>query len=124
MFKHLFSKKKRYSLDEQVVGTWIDGKPLYMRVIQATAPSAINTVTNVATIPANYSIKNITGIVDDGTGQFFSVNQHINVNNINNVITTWASIENQQKYLRMYITNSLRINNSVAIILEYTKTTD
>lgn len=28
-----------YSLDEQVVGTWIDGKPIYQKTIQDTMPT-------------------------------------------------------------------------------------
>ena len=34
------SASNNYSTDEQVVGTWIDGKPLYQKTIQITTPSS------------------------------------------------------------------------------------
>lgn len=34
-----FSNKQIYSTNEQVIGTWIDGKPLYRKTIKSTTPS-------------------------------------------------------------------------------------
>lgn len=36
-----------YSTDEQVVGTWIDGKPVYRKVIQTPGPTAVNEIKSV-----------------------------------------------------------------------------
>lgn len=36
-----------YSVEETVIGTWIDGKPLYRITLSITSPSAVKTNTNV-----------------------------------------------------------------------------
>ena len=38
-----------YSTEEQVIGTWIDGKPLYQKTILTTSPGALNTTVTVLT---------------------------------------------------------------------------
>ena len=37
--------KQSYSTEEQIVGTWIDGKPLYQKTITGTMPSTTGTFT-------------------------------------------------------------------------------
>ena len=48
-----------YSTDEQVVGTWVDGKPLYQKVITFRAPAASSWV--VAAEMQNVSVKSFGG---------------------------------------------------------------
>ena len=59
-----------YSKDEVIVGTWIDGKPLYQKTIQTTMPDTINTFKAVE-IGANVEfIQMISGVMigsSDGT---------------------------------------------------------
>lgn len=38
-FANTFSKSDLYSTDEQLIGRWIDGKPLYQKVITGTLPN-------------------------------------------------------------------------------------
>ena len=42
--------KHTYSTEEQVVGTWIDGKPLYRKVISSNFASTVNSQKAIGTI--------------------------------------------------------------------------
>ena len=46
-----------YSTDEQVVGTWIDGEPLYRRVLTGTLPTDVNFYTLIEDV-SYYNIQN------------------------------------------------------------------
>ena len=50
----VMSRRMKYSTDEQIVGEWIDGKPLYQKTIDTTITSGWNTI--------NHSIVNIDTI--------------------------------------------------------------
>lgn len=60
------SSKINYSTDEQVVGTWIDGKPLYQKTFekQATNVSASGSVDITSEIPITCTIKDSTVAFD------------------------------------------------------------
>ena len=119
------SSSVNYSTNEQVIGTWIDGKPLYQKTI-VTNNSTINTDVILSVIDLN--IDTLVSIV----GGYKR-------------IATWANLEfmyhfncyeNEQynSYLRYSITNneiqySIRLGtdettNYQIFTLQYTKTTD
>ena len=52
----VMSRLPRYSTEEQIVGYWIDGKPIYQIVLSNVSASA-NQVTAVATLPS--SVENL-----------------------------------------------------------------
>ncbi len=56
-----------YTTDEQVIGTWIDGKPLYQKTYTVTFPSN----TFIADIGNEICIKNVYGGVYDNQEQSF-----------------------------------------------------
>ena len=111
-----------YSTEESVIGRWIDGKPIYRKVIQNTTPgtgesskdidisglsvdtliniygSAYHTETGLFVIPVNYTQE---------SGQFLATRIR-DVNSKLNIKTngSWAN------------------NLAIIVILEYTKTTD
>lgn len=105
-----------YSTNEEVIGEWIDGKPLYRQVLDVTlTPNDKNYVT----IPNSSSFEVITKLegmirITDPQGWtpavFYNDNQH-------NYI--FFSIGNN----RLEIGNSWYANRGI-IIIEYTKTTD
>ena len=108
-----------YSIDEQVVGTWIDGKPIYRKVIY------FGSLPNKATKSVAHNITNLDVIVDFYGLTCDSTNVYIPLpatNNISNAYTTYILIDatnisirngaDMSDYVRTYIT------------LEYTKTTD
>lgn len=102
----LLNNKHNYSTEEQVVGTWIDGKPIYERVF---------TDVNVSLATAdwhyvNVTIDNFKFVIDsfgfDGTYQCFK--------------PFGASNNNNQLWWRHN-----NVNNTINIIVvQYTKTTD
>ena len=110
----------KYSTDETRIGTWIDGKPLYRKVVVYTG-----TKTNFVQVPHGISnfkeIINISGKIADrilptaygatgtlNTSNYFAFIYLVNSTNIE------ISISN-------YLTSS---SSPIILILEYTKTTD
>lgn len=68
-----YSPKENYTTNEQIVGTWIDGRPLYQRVLVVPAtnfPLKTNTWTKIAfNDPALNNISIKTGIFLNANGQ-------------------------------------------------------
>lgn len=62
-----------YSTTEQVVGKWIDGKPIYQKTISFTTPSSTSDDI-IATINEVINIKSFEGIVERNDGRTFPVN--------------------------------------------------
>jgi hypothetical protein len=104
---------QNYSTTEQLVGTWIDGKPLYQKTFQATTPST-SSDTPIISYGNDKDIKNFFGYVDDNGGRV-SLNYHYSSDN---TIVTWCSTG----YVRMR--QVLYPNMTVYVTLQYTKTTD
>ena len=110
-----------YSTEEQVVGRWIDGKPLYRKVIEKT-----NTQGSTITIPHN--ILNIDKIIS------YNSCFKDNINNDYRSIPL-VSVSNLDYQIGMSInTTNIVINapgytdtgrfNYIYVVIYYTKTTD
>ena len=101
-----------YSTDEQVIGTWINGKPLYRKVVVIDNP--YNQMTfSIADIdePINAFWKQAY----DSEGIFFSYGE--NGSSISNVYFDLTS-------KNFVISIRGGFGGEIVIILEYTKTTD
>ena len=112
-----------YSTEEQKIGTWIDGKPLYMKTIVYTSGWTIG-----GEVSLTHGIANLDEIVSykakylrsDGTTQFIPT--------IHADMQKWASgiYDFSSTAFSIYIgtlDNNITINKLI-ITLEYTKTTD
>lgn len=112
------SENQIYSTDEQVIGTWVDGKPLYRKCFSYTHPGTGGQV--IADL-APYNIDSICDLyggclfIQDGS-QFYSA-----------IPVAWS----RDYWVAPYIpkpTKRLELNSNVAcegtLIVEYTKTTD
>lgn len=112
-------KPTHYSTDEQVVGTWIDGKPVYQKVIQI---NGLN-ITDYAGIDLSTYIPNIGDVVEEDHTYY-----HNNM---------WAHdyyyIDSNRKSINVYILNGeLKAEviakgaavTKVRFIIKYTKATD
>ena len=111
-----------YSTTETRIGTWIDGKPLYRKVISANSPSSTGSSAVISDLSSlNYSfIKIADGCIFDTSGNFMeSVNYYVNSGDYS---ACWVRLTD--KNLVMLIGNSNRANKQCYITLEYTKTTD
>ena len=119
-----------YSTEEQVVGTWIDGKPIYQKTF-------IIDKTTMASIPINYSTYNVvTSLVD--IKQIISLQSYLRqyyTNLLEGVYDATYFIDNTLK-LKTWFRNFDKIGFAwegwnpsakdfeLSITIQYTKTTD
>ena len=117
-----------YSLEEQVIGSWIDGKPLYQLTITGVSNDSINNSIVLADLSDKSidNITNITGILKGymstngtviDTSYLISGNQNKTEEVFNVFVATGFKIG-------CYTPNELRLSRPVTVIVEYTKTTD
>lgn len=121
------NNKFNYSTEEQVVGKWIDGKPLYRKTITFTSTISANTTTSIA-----HNIKNAKNIFIDFSASFMEANigasNYISYNfpligyvgNITDKVYCDVNLTN----INFYANGSWGNNWTKHITLKYTKTTD
>lgn len=109
-----------YSTTEQVVGTWIDRKPIYRKVVLINSISGTNV--NEIAVPTNIDtmLPNVCGIVYDNSGNGYFINYN-NVYNTGQDIGAFYYKTHNCISIKQYA--EFNINNGY-IIIEYTKTTD
>lgn len=108
-----------YSEEETRIGTWIDGKPLYRKVLQTTSPSASTGGTFILQneiVALNIDTPVLTrGLIKNGDQTYQS---------------GWSGGDwfvlrvNRKQGLAIRLTTGGAYNSPMTIILEYTKTTD
>lgn len=111
-------RRIKYSTEEQIIGEWIDGKPLYQKTVVIENPSVNWTTMN------SYGIANIDMLVSADRRYFVDNN-------------TWQGSEfeygNDEEYIRsLFLKSSFRlltkgngnVVSKVVVTLQYTKTTD
>lgn len=125
-FQENIYKKNVYSTDESKIGIWIDGKPIYRKVIEIDSwPNA--TLVNID-IP---DIENVETLItcramSRSTGESFPVPSYYGqgYSSIVYYDTLLANFNGNTINSIRLKTNSDRRNYSGFVILEYTKTTD
>jgi hypothetical protein len=111
------SNKINYSLEEQVIGTWLDGKPLYQKTVYVEGlpnSSIVNYEHNIENVDLIYTINSFAVYEDGSTGALPMVNTIANY-----MVGLWinkTSIE--------MATSADRSGLSAYITVQYTKTTD
>ena len=120
-----------YSTTEKIVGTWIDGKPLYQKTFIGTTPSTVNSSNN---IPIGSSIDVgliVSAFLDDNVGNSIPISPMTrNATDITNlrclIMTNTSSAYPNTIQIRHFETSSENIwlNVPVYITIQYTKTTD
>ena len=120
-------KSEAYSTTEQVVGTWIDGKPLYRKVFTAYMPTTatdgtyVNGLTEYATnIEYAWIVAHWT---TDASGQNQPLPYFTNSGYFAKAFITNNQGTNGYKYL---VANAIKAFNGqpITVIVQYTKTTD
>lgn len=107
-----YSTPTDYSTKEKIVGTDVDGKPVYQKTVNFTTPSAFNTFVTVTTITALNLIECIfNGIQYSSTQKAFPLHD-IYYFQDGNVIKFAVVADNGM------------LNKSARITIRYTKTTD
>lgn len=124
------SEAHHYSTEEQVVGTWIDGKPLYEKTVYFTTPTQSQADTEI--IVGNIGINNATILRQEYT---FYCNGSLSHSYNDGVLERdgWKSVTARiidgYIYVKM-ITGSGNVNyyayceQNAFVIVQYTKTTD
>ena len=103
---------EKYSTDEIKIGTWINGKPLYRKVVVIDNPSSgmVFSIDNIDE-PINASWKQLYG----SNVLFFNYNENGSFRSAINFNTTSK---------RFFITMAGKFSGKMVAIVEYTKTTD
>lgn len=110
-------KPTHYSTDEQVVGTWIDNKPIYQKTFTGTTSATTNSDSIAGTI-ANFD----TLVNSNGTlflSGAWGVNQHSLP--YDNVAEYYVDDSNQ---VIIHKQNEIANSKQYMVTLQYTKTTD
>ena len=99
-----------YSTDEKIIGKWIDGKPIYRKVLQVTTSSSLNQFNNIY----NGNIKDVISL----DFQYLSEGEGYPEN-----------FQDFKFYVRYGIlkerhTQAYYSNHQLTVIVKYTKTTD
>ena len=114
--------KFNFSLQEQVIGTWIDGKPIYRKVFSnITIPN--DTASNIP-----HGISNFDQLIDLKAKWYDTVDNHWRVNprySSSGSNTSIAFMCNNTNLIVQGIgTNWSTRTNNCTVVLEYTKTTN
>lgn len=107
---------QHYSTTERLIGTWINGKPLYEKTFIPTSP----TTANQATVIQDITSLNIDVPVDI-RGNILNVPINWNLDASNG---TTCYVNSAKTGIVMKVINNLLTNVTCNITLQYTKTTD
>ena len=102
-----------YSTEEKVIGTWIDDRPIYRKVLTGTTSNTTDT-----------TIDNITNLdkIISATGGILASN-YINPIGIYTDNNNWITIFGHYDVVGLLYTDNYK-NSEYYCIIEYTKTTD
>lgn len=115
---------ENYSTNEQVVGTWIDNKPLYQKVYTINSPTASTQYTDVNVTSLNIdTLVKMEGLINAG-GNYRQLPMFDRVSNNFYWTDLWYTIDNDNKLLSVRNTNTSMENKPCNVIIQYTKTTD
>jgi hypothetical protein len=120
----VISAKHRYSTQEQIVGEWIDGKPLYQRTFSGSV-TAVDTDTTIS-IGSNIDFAMIVNATmkqsDVAVHDLYLAN-----NAMDTYFKVWVNLngnESTPNKINMRTSQSNWLNQTVYVTLQYTKTTD
>lgn len=121
-----------YSTNETEIGLWIDGKPLYRKVIEYTPSNTLGEVGKTTNVDINHGITNIKYVVESSTKLFYTgynittdVPYIVGQTNTTNVTGAVAVNIINDTIVRLRIVNdTINTSEKIYITLVYTKTTD
>ena len=121
VYEKFIPQNEIYSTDEQVIGKWIDGKPLYRKVIKTTMAETSSSGTYVNK-DVSIGLRTDFGYVEKAI--LISGTQHMTLPYINNAGYSTKCFINDSSNFVLANGNSNFNNCETFIILKYTKTTD
>lgn len=112
-----------YSTQETVIGTWINGKPLYRKTIVTTTPSTANSIISVAVIDNVIDcVVHIYGYIESNNSNKPCMPLTYYYPDSTGYSYTWARVGNIHDVAMRVGTTSVSL--PVYITIEYTKSTD
>lgn len=116
------SSEEVYSTEETRIGTWIDGKPLYRKVVVGKISRALQEIA-IGDISEDIDkVVNICATFTSGGGQYYPNSQ--TTTNASSSITSNSYVKVDAGRVVAYSSFSVVVNNDIVAIVEYTKTTD
>ena len=112
--KNTYSADSVYSTDEMIIGRWIDGKPLYRKVIKASVNQGVQKIYDVSNMNLDDIIR-MDGSISQSRGSIVHIPYGTGSNDFAVIYYPKSSNQIEVNTTRAGIVN---------IILEYTKTTD
>ena len=111
-----------YTREEQVIGTWIDGKPLYRKVITYSSSLVENESTLIGSVGAN--VKDVVRMTYTNTNSM-NTNAYF-LYSVSSNMFGYLTIQVSKANGEVYVTpqNEGWGNPNLIVIVEYTKTTD
>ena len=110
-------QKDTYSTNEIKVGTWVDGKPVYRKVIEGVTSDTPDTGYVISSIKDMETLVSYTGSILDNNSVKHKIGTYLG-GEYNSVLYVDTS---GNVYMRH---GSAMVNKSYSLIIEYTKTTD
>ena len=116
-----------YSTTEHVIGTWIDGKPLYEKVLQNTMPTVttdgtfVNAQIDISDTNIDYPVNFVVNMYMSSQGQYYILPY---LNNSGRIAKAFVTSNSRDKLITLVSNGTAFSELSVKIILQYTKTTD
>ena len=107
----------KYSTTEEVVGTWIDGKPLYRKCFNYTATTGAVIVADLSSLNID-TVCHMYGNFKDGNALIESIPFYLH-----SAYTVVPFYKLADKSLRLTV-NIANLTGTGVVIIEYTKTTD
>lgn len=120
-----FGNINKYSTTETIIGTWIDGKPIYKKTILF---NNINIGTSDYSWTGSLNLSNISYITLDETHSYFVITgQKYPINysqpQYNSGSSYIIKVTNYEPDFIFYKTNNFSVSD-IVVTVEYTKTTD
>lgn len=101
--------------EKKTGATWIDGKPIYRKVITTTSPSSTSAVTYNLGITNPDTVINVIVMIDSRiTSPFYATSTNL----------SYWYLESNRTQMGFTVKDSSWFSKPVHIIIEYTKTTD
>ena len=113
----LLNQKLNYYIEETVIGTWIDGKPLYRKVLEGTLP---NTGTVVFSIQ-DAKIINYDGFIQSKWDYWYKINDQYTTEQGYEI---YSALNSNRNELSIFCGSFYTTSSQYEITIEYTKTTD
>jgi len=112
-----------YSTQEQVIGTWIDGKPLYRKVIIENGPTVTTDGTGANKNIDISSLNCDTLLVKNAW--VYQSSRYVPLFYMNDAMTSYAKVyPTTSSNLRLSCSNTTYSEKPFYVVIEYTKTTD